>query len=372
MMLEICGIVVGLYAVLYLVFSSIIAFGEKRLIQRELPPVLPRVSVVVCARNEAKNIRRCLESLLKLDYPRDKLEIIVVDDESEDNTLSIMQEYAGLDGSIRVLSAAGESHILHAKQRPLNMGIHESSGEIIVLTDADIAVRPGWIKAHIMAYHPHIGIVGGTTKVDVSSGSLYDRLQNCDLISKHAVAMGCAGLGFPLTLMGNNFSFRRDAYDQVGGLMAMNHSIVEDMALMNAIVRQTEYTQGWINDKNGVVVSAPEENFTTFINQRLRWVHELTDLSLIGKTMISIETLMLVCFFVSLIMIPWTWKPFTAVSLSWIIGYLIFLFPSPGREKGDMPFIPPTIVFQMIYGIVFGWRKYFRREKIVWKGRVFE
>ena len=372
MLLNILEIVIGVYAFIYLLFSVVIAIGEKRLKSCELPEKLPKVSVVICARNEEKNIKRCLDHLLKLEYPRDKIEIFLVDDESEDRTIDIMKEYSAKDAMFRVLSTGGEPHDLPAKQRPMNMGIRNSTGEIILITDADIAVRPGWVMAHLSAYHENIGIAGATTRVDVSSGKLYDRLQCCDLISKHAVAMGCAGLGFPLSLMGNNFSFRRDAYDMVGGLLAMNRSIVEDMALMNAIVHSTGYTQGWVTEKEGVVVSAPEEDFGTFIEQRMRWVYELTDLSMIGKVMITVETLMLLVFIMSLVILPWNPGPLAVTVLAWISGYFIMLIPSPGNEKKDVLYIPGMLVFQMVYGFVFGWRKLFGKKRVVWKGRVFE
>ena len=153
MILDYLAIIVIAYAFVYLVVSIVIAFGIKRTQPYKIDSEFPNVSIIVCARNEENNIRRCLDSLRRLDYPREKCEIILVDDESQDNTLKIMNEYAERDGTFRVLSSENEPHDLIAKQRPLNLGIRESKGEIILITDADIAVKPGWIKAmyrHIM------------------------------------------------------------------------------------------------------------------------------------------------------------------------------------------------------------------------------
>jgi len=371
MIIDILVIGIGLYAFIYVLFAVSITIGEKHLKPQVLPSELPTVSVVICARNEEKNVRRCLDSLMKLEYPENKLEILLVDDESEDRTIDIFQEYAEHGTVFRVLSTAGESHYLPAKQRPLHLGISKSRGEIVLVTDADIAVRPGWIKGHLSAYHEHIGIAGGTTRVDVSSGKLFDRVQCCDLITKHAVAMGCAGLGFPLSIMGNNFSFRREAYDLVGGFMGVGHSIVEDMALMNAIVKRTKYTSGWVTEKRGVVVSTPEEDFVAFINQRFRWICEVFDLSLIGKVMITVEALMVAAFITSLIIAPWNPKPLAATVIAWIFGYFIMLTSSPGNEKNDILYIPVMLVFQMFYGVVLGWRNVFGKKKVLWKGREY-
>ena len=86
----------GVYACIYLLVSVIVAIGVKRPKSRELPGELPNVSVIICARNEEKTIRRCLDSILNLDYPRSRLEIILVDDESKDSTLDIFKEYSGV------------------------------------------------------------------------------------------------------------------------------------------------------------------------------------------------------------------------------------------------------------------------------------
>lgn len=372
MMIDILEVAIGFYAFIYVILSVILAVGEKRLKSRELPSDLPRVSVIICARNEETDIRGCLESMLRLDYPRDKLEIILVDDESKDDTLSIFIEYAVRDCVFRVLSTVGEPHDLPGKQRPLNLGIRESSGEIVLVTDADIVVKPGWIKGHLAAYHEKVGIVGSTTRVDVSSGKILDHLQCCDLITKHAVAMGCAGLGFPVSLMGNNFSFRRDVYNSVGGFFGVKHSLLDDMALMNAITRRTGYTLGWVTEKRGVVVSTPETGLRAFIEQRHRWISEVRDLSMTGKVIITLEILMFFVFVISLVITPWNLKPLAVTSFAWILGYSIILKPSPGNERNDMLYIPGMLIFQMVYGVVLGWCNLLGNKKVVWKGRVYE
>ena len=368
---DIVGLTVMLYAFCYLMISMVIAIGEKRHRPRELPDELPRVSVVLCARNEEANLPRCLDALMKVDYPRDRIEVFIVDDESEDGTRRICEEYAARDAMFRVLSTENAPTALHGKQRPLAMGIREATGEIIMITDADIAVEPGWVYGHIRAFGDDIGMVGSTTRVDTSSGRLFHKLQNCELITKHAVAMGCAGLGLPITVMGNNASFRRQAYLDVGGYEALNVSVVEDMALMNAIVTGTPLTLAWATDPGAVVTSMPECDFTTFINQRLRWISEVTDLSRIGKAMIGIETLMMLSFIAALAVLPWQPSAVIGVAAAWCVGYGLILAASQGYRRGDVIWIPGTLLFQMGYGVVIGARKFFGAKQIVWKGRVY-
>jgi len=360
------------YSIAYIIILALIASGQHRMHSKELPSKLPYVSVVVCARNEEALIRKCLDSIGSLDYPHEKLEIILVDDESEDNTLEILMEYEKYDGRFTVLSTSGAPHDLPAKQRPLNLGIEHTKGEIVLVTDADCTVPPGWIKSHIKAYDEKTGIVGGITKISTEYGRFFDKLQNCDQVSKLAVAMGFAGLGLPLTVMGNNFSFRRNVYKACGGFKKIKPSIVEDMVLMNAIIHDTGYHLGWARGENSVAVTAPENSFREFIQQRVRWVSEISDFSWIGKLMISIESLMAIVFGMSLIIAKWNIWPVVVCAGAWFFSYVLMMMPTPGTKWKDYPAIPGMIVFQMFYGIVLGFHSITRQKKVIWKGRSYE
>jgi len=369
---EIVAIVCLVYAALYIVFALLVSVGSRRIKTHDLPDELPRVSVIVCARNEERDIERCLTHLAALDYPADKLELIIVDDESEDGTAAILQEIASKDDSFIILNSKDATTTLPAKQRPLDMGIHHAKGEFILTTDADIAVKPGWVKAHLAAYDDSVGIAGGITRIDSSSGRIFDRLINIDQVSKLAVSMGCVGLGVPFTVMGNNLSFRKKCYISCGGFEGFAESIVEDMALMNAIVRETDYSVGWATGTDSVALSAPEESLDALLNQRRRWLQELGTLSLTGKMLIGFEFLMGMVFLMMLFLSPMLPKQFLAVAMAWTAGYIFFMSPLPGREKNDIAWIPLLILFQLYYSAVFVLKELTSEKSVVWKGRVYK
>jgi cellulose synthase/poly-beta-1,6-N-acetylglucosamine synthase-like glycosyltransferase len=371
MMTEYFSVFIILVSVGYVCLAVFNAMGESRQKLRELPFLLPRISIVVCARNEEKNIRRCIESLLALDYPGEKTEINVVDDESADRTLEIFKEYSARDQRIRVYSTAGMTHEIPGKQRPLNLGISNSTGEIVLITDADCAVEPGWAKAHVAVYTEDVGIAGGITRINVQGGGLYARVQSSDLIFLISIAMGCAGWGFPVTIMGNNISFRRDAYEKVGGFSKMKPRIVEDMALMNSITRETSFRLGWVTDKNGVAVSAPESEFSTFVEQRRRWLNEVWDMPFIGRFMLGYGAFMNLNFFASLILVPFTWYPLLITAIAWYMGYIIVLSKNNGATFRDILYIPFMVQFQIIYCMAIIYRTFFQHKEVKWKGREY-
>jgi len=371
MLLDILVIVCVVYSFLYLAVTTAVALGSVRIGGSEEPDELPRVSVVVCARNEEAAIGECMESLAAQDYPQDRLEIICVDDESEDGTREILDGIEEKYPFVKILSTENVPRDIPGKQRPLSYGIDHATGEFVCVTDADCTHSRGWIKAHIAAYNDKVGMAGSITTVGRMYKGLFARLQASELSSKLAVAMGAAGLGRPVTLMGNNLSFRKEAYDAFGGLKKIKPHIVEDMAMMNAIVERTDYKIGWVGHPDGVVSTKPETTFNDLLNQRQRWITELTRLSINGKVLMTVEILMATTFFVSLFLIPWNPAPAIISGMIWLSGYIFILSAAPGARFMDYLMIPGFILFQLTYSIPLGYRMLLGNKTVVWKGRVY-
>jgi len=112
----------------------------------------PFVSIVIPAKNEERDFGKCLTSLKALDYPPERLEIILVDNGSTDQTREIAQSHG-----VRVLR---EDSGTIARLR--NIGVEASSGEILGFLDADMEVRPNWLKAALEVLESkEVGAVGG-------------------------------------------------------------------------------------------------------------------------------------------------------------------------------------------------------------------
>lgn len=109
-------------------------------ISSNFPSPAPKVSVIVAARNEARNIREALTSLLRLDYP--DYELIVVNDRSEDATGAIVDELAVNNPRLQAVHVTELPPDWLGKNHALWMGSRIATGELLLFTDADIVMEP--------------------------------------------------------------------------------------------------------------------------------------------------------------------------------------------------------------------------------------
>src|SRR2546422_11468375 len=105
-----------------------------------------KVSVIVPCRNEERYIARCLDSIMATDYPSDRLEVLVVDGQSEDGTRAILHEYVARYPSIRVLDNPGRIQPI-----ALNVGIRAATGEILMRMDAHALYPKNYITDLVTA-----------------------------------------------------------------------------------------------------------------------------------------------------------------------------------------------------------------------------
>lgn len=112
----------------------------------------PLVSVIIPAYNEEYNIKHCLESILNVDYPKDKLEIIVVNDGSTDRTLEILESYP----RIKIINFTKNMGVGAAR----NSGIENAKGEILLFLDADCIADKNLVKEHVKHYPEYDCVTG--------------------------------------------------------------------------------------------------------------------------------------------------------------------------------------------------------------------
>lgn len=198
----------------------------------------PLVSVIVPARDEERSIARCVESLLAQDYAN--YEVIVVDDESSDETARIVSALAAHEPRLRVVSGVPLPDGWLGKPHALSQGVAVARGDILILTDADSVHGPksiSWAVTNLQDHH-----------ADMLSGYLsqeYGSLGETIIVPTMYAAM----LLVPLYLqpwsrspqlafaIGQYVAIRREVLEAVGGYEAIKGSVVDDMSMAKRVAQ---------------------------------------------------------------------------------------------------------------------------------------
>ncbi len=182
----------------------------------------PFVSVIVPVRNRAEMIAECLRSLHALDYPREKIEIIVVDDASQDNTSAVVSEF-----QVKLIRLPERRQAAWCR----NSAAGQARGELLAFIDSDCLADALWLKDLVPAFRdPAVGAVGGVVEAYRGQGGLdrYETVKSSLKVSSRHRRSGPDDRLFYVPSC--NLVVRKEIFLQVGGFRADLH-VGEDVDL---------------------------------------------------------------------------------------------------------------------------------------------
>ncbi len=258
-----------IFVTIYFIQSVIFMVGASKKFPKISEPDFPTVSVIVAARNEEENILRCLLALDRQIYLEKKLEIIIVDDRSNDSTGKIIDDFISGKERFKKIVTNKEIGNLKGKTNALANAIEIAKGEVILTTDADCEPVPDWVYTTASYYEKNVGMVNGFTTQEAKNS--FDGMQALDFIYLLTVASGTINLGYPISCIGNNMSYRKKAYLDVGGYENLPFSVTEDSQLLNTMNRLKKYKIIYPLDVKALVNSVPCKNIKELYRQKKRW-----------------------------------------------------------------------------------------------------
>lgn len=255
---------------------------------RSVAAVPPRVSVLVAVRNEEKNVAPCLDALLNQNYPTEKIEILIADDQSEDLSYRIASNYSKQHPNISLFRIDKLEQGLNGKANALARLAQSARGEYLLITDADVVVPPTWIGGMVSSVRENTGIVNGITLV--KARFLFGLFQSFDWTRSLSYIQVLGGKKVPVTAMGNNMLITKEAYDSVGGFEATKGSITEDFSIFRKIVDAGYGYRTYFNE-TVLAFTKAQTGFGALLVQRKRWMKGAMKLPALLVVMLFLQAL---------------------------------------------------------------------------------
>lgn len=333
-----------------------------------------KISIIIPARDEEKNIGKCLEAILKQDYPKDLFEVIVVDDHSTDATAAIVEGLKKSNVKCVRMADHDTGNTIAYKKKALSLGITHSTGELIVTTDADCFMDAQWLK-HIAAVYEEQEPVMIVAPVDfAANGSIVQVFQSLDFLSMQGITAASHKLNLGNMSNGANLAFSRKAFDVVKGYEGIDHlASGDDFLLMMKLKTKYPNQVGYLKSQEAIVCTLPQPTWGSFLQQRIRWASKSGKYNDIKLTVV----LMLVYLFnLSFLVLtvagfvdPFCWIIMLAILVLKTEVELFYLYPVAkffGKRKLLLifPLLQPLHIGYIILAGLLGFIGVYR-----WKGR---
>ena len=313
-----------------IVYTALIMYLSRGIDRLEDSPDLENdvdtsFSILVPFRNEAQYLPRLLESFSGLNYPSDKFEIIMINDASSDDSVSIIESFSQQHPKLNLAVINNTEKSASPKKDAVHKGIKQAIHPWIITTDADCLVPETWLLTFDNK------IKQGSFKMLVAPVTYLDqprfihKFQLLDFLSLQATTMGLFGMADkgtvkPFLCNGANLCYKKQSFLEVDGFEGNEHlASGDDVFLLEKMYQKFGDEVGFLKSKKAIVHTSSKNTFSELINQRVRWA---------SKTMAFENTLAkimgLLVFLTNLTMILMLFMALTA-RISWFEFGLLFL-----------------------------------------------
>ncbi len=229
-----------------------------KIVKDPLPDDLKDVTFLVPAYNEEEYVGKTIEALLDLDYPEEKLEIIAINDGSEDNTLEVLKQY---DEEIEIIDKENTG-----KANSMNQALEEVDTELVASMDADSYPSENFLK-NMVGYFNDEEVYGVTPALKIlRDDKVVEKIQWTEYIYQIFLRKVFALFQVQYVLPGPGSIYRTSFLDETGGWREDTHT--EDMEMAFRMMDEGKKIE---NSTNGMVWTDPPSTFRSLFRQRIRW-----------------------------------------------------------------------------------------------------
>lgn len=294
-------LILGIVFLIYILFIGQLIYGFNRMKRFSKKEFTPKTSftIVVPFRNEKENLPNLLHSISLLNYPKELVEIILVDDDSEE-VFSVQD----LVFSMKVIKNERKSN--SPKKDAIETAIQVAKNDWIITTDADCLVQKNWLTTFDQYIQENeVKIVASGVCYVPKSGFL-SAFQNLDFLSLQGATIASFGIGKPFMCNGANFAYSKAFFKELNGFQG-NGTIAsgDDVFLLQKAVSIAPEKVGFLLAKESIVATKPVDTWSELFQQRVRWASKSTGYSSVYGKMLAIVVF--------------------SGNLAWILSFLLWL-----------------------------------------------
>ena len=377
-----CFLLLAYLALLLYYRKSWVSMTEYSSSEKVTENELPFVSIIIAARNEEKNIGECIQSLIKQTYPVNKYEVIVTDDHSTDNTVSIIKSFKKENIKVIRLADFIENKTLNSyKKKSIETALKFSEGTLIVTTDADCIAPKKWLETLVSFYKEKNPVFVclpveyiDPKKDDSLLNNIFTIFQSLDFMTLQGITGASVHKKFHSMCNGANLAYEKKVFYEVNGFAGIDEiASGDDMLLMEKIHKIYPDRILFLKSREVIVKTKAAETLQEFFNQRIRWASK-SDRYIDKKITAVLLSVYLLNAWIFILGISsfFSSKIFYLFLISFLtktIIELLFLYPVArffNKQKLLWWFLPAQ-PFHILYTLIVGWLGKFGSYK--WKGR---
>lgn len=254
-----------------------------------------QISIIIAGKNEEKNLPGLIESLKNINYPVNQFEIVFVDDNSSDNTLTVALEKLNELPNLRVIPA--KDKIYPGKKGALALGIKESQYDFLLITDADCIVGKNWLIGYEKKFNEGYDFLFGNAPF-IKKPGLVNTISSFENLRTFFLYKTALKLNLPYSAAARNFGFRKSAFNKIKGYENTTETLSGDDDLLIREAVKNKMKIGFVEDNGSEVYSYAPDKFRDYLVQKTR--HTKTSLYYlpVHKIMIAVWHLInLACLF---------------------------------------------------------------------------
>lgn len=239
------------------------------------------ISIVIAAKNEEANLENLFRALENQNYPKEKFEVIFVDDNSTDGTFTEAEKYTSRFLNFRMLKA--ENKILPAKKGALDLGISQAQFPYLLFTDADCAPQANWLNAFSEKFSHNYELVFGFAPFNFKNtfSNHYFCFEN---FRATVLTTTSAWLKLPYSAASRSLGIKKETFNKLGGFSKTLQSLGGDDDLLIREAVNNNCKIGIVTADASLVFSETQKSFSTYFSQKRRhtatsfhylWQHKL-------------------------------------------------------------------------------------------------